>query len=468
MLKNGCIFSLFKPRPLKAPSTVTGTISVCSRDVGAEIVEKTKLEENTGRILRANSSPLETVASDAALADDDEVLVEPLACQKSESCVHRTEHDHNIIQWKEGVQLPTSDPNSEDNVRVRKSLAYNLFIPHLEGNEPSHPFLPLSQQVEASKRGQETKGEDPAEGNITESSPTPIASHAVRSISQQSSTAGKEISQQDEKRQDQAADVVGVPTKGRIASNGSEKSKPGSSSRTTSGCTTFGGISREAAKKFAPLRSVPNLTKPDFSWMAKTPVTFKYSSATSFKGNGTLPGSVKLPRDNSEEASETTKATEPAFDCINLDFDQASKGATELISSSSSSSSWNPCQTPSTTSHEDSPMEARIIANYPKNLPELEMPLQSHNREQPTTRAWNRGADSSDEDENAKVQQLRARAEVAMLKRQIEQAYWVNQSRQIQEKTAPKAEKEAEDVRKVASALKTPGRKTQRQAARAQ
>ena len=435
---------------------------------GAETAEKKKLEENTGRILLANSSQLETVAPDAALADGDEVLVEPVASKKSESCVPRIEHDHNVIQWKEGVQLPTSDPNSEDNVRVQKSLAYNLFIPHLEGNEPNQPFLPLSQQVEILKRGQETKGKDPAEGIITESSPTQTASSAARSVFQQSSTAEKEIGQQDAKRQDQAVDVVGNPTENRTTSKGLEESKPGSSSRTTSGCTTFEGISREAAKKLAPLRSVPNLTKPDFSWIAKTPVTFKSSSATSFKGNGTLPGSIKIPRDNSEEASETTKATEHAFGCMKLDFNQATKGATQLISSSSSSSSESPRQTPSATSREDSPMEAKIFAKYPKNLPEPEMPLQGHYRAQPTTRAWNRGENSSDEDEHAKVQQLRARAEAAILKRQIEQAFWVHRSRKIQEKSAPKAEKEPEDVRKEASALKTSGRKTQRQAARAQ
>ena len=474
MLKDGCIFSYFKPRSLKAPSTVTGTIPA-STDVGVEVVEEIKLEENNAKTPLASPSPLVTVASEVALADDHEDLVVPTTAQKSESCDHQSEHNQHVTQWKEGVQLPTSDPNSEDNVRVRKALAYNLFIPHLEGNEPSHLSHRSTQEVRSSTSGEENEvGDAPPDGPIIEMSQALRSSSAIQSTFQELVNADHEKMPQDDERQGNAGNAVDGPAGNNEASNesgsspGVEKVPPTLLWRAMSPGTTFENIPGKAAKDFGPLRSITYLTEPDFSWASDTPVAFTSSACTSSAGSVTPPGSAELPSGETEEPSKSIKHTESALDLRNLDLNLASKGPTNVPSSNSSSYSGNLGQKPSTESHQDSPMEAKMFAKYPQSLAKPEMPLQSHNQEQPNTRASSRPVSSSDEHRHGKVHQLRARAEAAILKKQIEQAYWAKRARDLQEKTEVKAEKERADVHKMVNALKESGRKPLRQAARTQ
>ena len=404
--------------------------------------------------------------------------MEPGSAQEAKISVLRAESEDHGTQWKRGVQLPTSDPNSEDNLRVQRNLAYNLFIPDLEGIGPS-PILPCStQKSKASKAEGETRTrEAPAEGPVPVLSPALPASSTCRSITLDLRTANEKVVPEHDIRQDKAADPVVVLAAKQIESKESIvwhslKSKPESPSPTTSPGTIFGNMFREAAKKLAPLKSVPNLTKPDLSWVPETPVSFTSFSCTSSKGDLTPPRSAGLPESKPNQASNTNKVAQPALkfgdSTFNQDFNPASTGLNNLQSFSSSSSPGNLILRPSADSREDSPKKAGAVNVYPKNLPEPEIPLQSQDGEQPGDRACCQPAGSRDEKNTAQAQQLRRKVEAAILKEQIKRAFEAENAKDIQETTVPKASKEKKTVHEAVAASKTSISKTEPQAAKAQ
>ena len=459
--------------PKPPPETINTILAVNQK--GAETVEENPVEDNAENLLPPKISALETVATKFALAINTEDMVEPVAAPESTPSVSRAEPGRIATQWKKGIKLPTSDPNSDDNVRVRRNLAYNIFIPHVEGNKSSLPSPTSTDEVKNSERRENTKIEEAhAGGSISLFSPTKVSSSEAQSISLQLGTADDEMMPRDDKGPDQATNAVCVPQGSNIVSNESDDGqklkefKPSSFSPTRPAGTTFANVFRGEAKEFAPLDTIPNLTKPDLDWAPKAPITFASSASTSLKNKVTPPRSARLLMGVPEMTSNITQTAEPASIIGQLDFNWASEGGTGFTSSRSSSSSEHSVQTPSTKSNADSFEEAVVDTKYPQGFSEPEMRLQTHDQGQPTTRAWSRLLSSSEEMRTAEAQQLRRRVEAAILKEQIKRAFEAKRAREIQEATAPKAGKEEKGVHKGVAASQTSDRKTGHQAAKAQ
>ncbi|MDI1491582.1 MAG: hypothetical protein OHK93_002791 [Ramalina farinacea] len=478
MLRDGCIFSYFKPKILEPLSTKMNT-SLPASDIGAETAKECKTEDTTENASVAEVLRPEIITSEGALGEDKENVVEPETTQKTRVAVLHAEPEGDGMQWKKGVQLPTKAPDSDDKLRVRMNLAYNLFIPDLEGNEPSQILPSWTPEVMVSKGEREAgTNEAPVEGPIAVLPPISMSSSAAQSTSQPSCTADLAKFSQDDKPQKPAVDAGGIPAGGKIAPHEiedwhtSEYSKPGLCPRTRSSAPTIRTIAKGPSSKHPPLEPVPNLTTPDLSWMTGTPVSFTSYSGTRSNGN-TTPSRSAWPWENIlKQASQTIEVAEPTFNFgkpgLKHEFSLASMGQLESQSFNSSSSSENSIQTPSVDSCEEAPGGSRIANQYPKNLPEPEVLFQNHFQQQHPNHTRSRAVSSSEEDKVAEVQELRRRAEAALLKEQIMRGFWDKRGREIKEKSAPKAETKEQGEHQEVAASKTSDGKTERQAAKAQ